>query len=118
MGMLETKKLWEHHADSASATPMYVGLPLLRHYVNVVVGVDGALAANKNSFLAGCKMVDLWKMSKLKQLEVAILQEMMKPAVADFLQKHIAVYGVRCVHSQTLPEIDTYQVPDGWTATC
>ena len=57
-------------------------------------------------------------MSKLKQLEVAILQEMMKPAVADFLQKHIVAYGVRCVHSQTLPEIDTDKLPDGWTAAC
>ena len=100
------------------ASEQYALYPVLRHYVNIVVGVDGALAANKNSLLAGCKMVDLWKMSKLKQLEVAILQEMMKPAVADFLQKHIAVYGVRCVHSQTLPEIDTDKLPDGWTATC
>ena len=65
--------------------------------MNFVVGVGDALAANKNSFLAGCRVVDLWKMSKLKQLDVATLQEMMKPAVADFLQKHIAVYGVRCV---------------------
>ena len=57
-------------------------------------------------------------MSKQRRLDVATLNEMMQPAVADFLQKHIAVYGVRCVHSQTLPEIDTDKLPDGWTATC
>ena len=79
------------------ASEQYAPYPLLRHYVNVVVGDDDTLATNKNSFLAGCKVVDLWKMSKLKQLDVATLQEMMKPAVADFLQKHIAAYGVRCV---------------------
>ena len=112
------EKMTRKGAIVGLASEQYALYPVLRHYVNIVVGVGGALAASKNSFLAGCKMVDLWKMSKLKQLEVAILQEMMKPAVADFLQKHIAVYGVRCVHSQTLPEIDTDKLPDGWTATC
>ena len=79
------------------ASEQYALYPLLRHDVNVVVGGDGALAANRNSFLAGCKVVDLWKMSKLRRLDVATLKEMLQPAVADFLRKHIEVYGVRCV---------------------
>ena len=79
------------------ASEQYALHPSLRHYVNVVVGGDGALAANKKTFLAGCKVVDLWKMSKVRRLDVATLKEMLQPAVADFLRKRTEVYGVRCV---------------------
>ena len=55
------EKMTKKGAIVGLASEQYALYPLLRHYVNVVVGGDGALAANKNSFLVGCKVVDLWK---------------------------------------------------------
>ena len=67
--------------------------PLLRHFINVIVGGDDRVAASAASFLAGCKVVDLLRLPKLHQLEIADAERMLTEAISDFMEKHKAAYG-------------------------
>ena len=68
--------------------------PLLRHFINVIVGGDDRVAASAASFLAGCKVVDLLRLPKLHQLEVAEAEAMLTDAISDFMEKHKAAHGI------------------------
>ena len=92
------------------AAEQYALYPLMRHYVTVVHSGDGRLAAEVESFLAGCKVVDLFKLAKLRQLDAPSAQRLLGPAVADFLRKHKLAYGdaaVRPKHHWMLDVVQT-----------
>ena len=71
--------------------------PLMRHFINVIVGGDDRVAASAASFLAGCKVVDLLRLPKLHQLEVAEAEAMLTDAICDFMEKHKKAYGTDCI---------------------
>ena len=75
------------------ASEQYVLYPLIRHLVDTEV-TDPAFANNVESFRAACRVVDVIKLTKTRQIDIRSAKGLLLESIQEFLLKHKRAYGV------------------------
>jgi hypothetical protein len=76
-----------------TATEMLGVYGLLRHFVQTRLGNSNEIAAQRSSFEAACKTMDIIKAAKHQDIAMEQAASLLKPAIDDHMRKHLAVYG-------------------------
>jgi hypothetical protein len=95
------RRLWQVFQDrrvsektiKASASEMLQLYGLLRHFVESQLGEDAEIAAERASFEAACRCMDVMLLAKRGRVDMQEAANMLEIAARDHMEKHVIAYG-------------------------
>ena len=96
------EKLKAKHKVTSSASEVLSLYALVRHFVETQLATCEALERERASFQAACRVLDLILEAKRGPTsDLPRIVPLLRTAFVDFLQKHIAAYGIRYIKPKT-----------------